>query len=507
MMDEKRILKPMIRRRGEWSEAGWDEALTFAAQRLAAVARASGADSIAALASPKLTNEELYLLQKFVRVGLKTNNIGSFTNLIDGAERYALDDMFGLTVSTTGMDELEKADVIIVVNADPSEDNLIAELKIKAAVKKGARLVTAASSEIPLVKFSDLWIDSKRGTNTALINGICRSILDKGLEDAAFIEKRTEGYDAFKASVAPFDPALVSEMTGVRKEKLERLHDLVSNREAKIIVVYSIDSLWEKSRNDLQAIGNFMMLSGRAGKPGSGIIILRDFANSQGLLDMGVDPAYLPGYVRPGDTERIAALERLWGTSLRDVFKPVNLKDAMETERIKGLIVFGEDPLSATSNLKLTSGAEFMVVVDSFMTATAMEADVLLPASLPIETEGARTACDRRVQAAAKIFEPGTGMENWQILAALAEKMHIALTPNDVSRIGEEIKKAVPLYGKLGRGRFWGAGLLDESFMTPSGKGRFAALEPDATPYSGEKMCYLFDENYFRLNIKGKLTA
>ena len=142
MMDEKRLLKPMIRRRGEWSEAGWDEALSFAATRLEAVARASGADSIAALASPKLTNEELYLLQKFVRVGLKTNNIGSFTNLVDGAERYALDDMFGLTVSTATMDDLEKADVIMVVNADPSEDNLIAELKIKAAVKKGARLVT-----------------------------------------------------------------------------------------------------------------------------------------------------------------------------------------------------------------------------------------------------------------------------------------------------------------------------------------------------------------------------
>ncbi len=313
MMDEKRILKPMIRRRGEWSEAGWDEALSFAATRLEAVARASGADSIAALASPKLTNEELYLLQKFVRVGLKTNNIGSFTNLVDGAERYALDDMFGLTVSTTGMDDLEKADVIMVVNADPSEDNLIAELKIKSAVKKGTRLVTVASSEIPLVKFSELWIDSKRGTNATVINGICRYILDKGSEDAAFIEERTEGYEAFKASVAPFDPGLVSEMTGVRKEKLERLFELVSNREARVIIVYSIDSLWEKSRNDLQAIGNFMMLSGRVGKPGSGIVILRDFANSQGLLDMGVDPAYLPGYVRPGDTERICGAGKALG--------------------------------------------------------------------------------------------------------------------------------------------------------------------------------------------------
>ena len=110
-------------------------------------------------ASPKLTNEELYLLQKFVRAGLKTNNIGSFSNLVNGAGQDALDSMFGLTVSTATMDDLEKADVIMVINADPSEDNLIAELKIKAALKRGTKVVTVTSSEIPLVKFSDLWID------------------------------------------------------------------------------------------------------------------------------------------------------------------------------------------------------------------------------------------------------------------------------------------------------------------------------------------------------------
>ena len=458
-------------------------------------------------ASPKLTNEELYLLQKFVRAGLKTNNIGSFSNLVNGAGQDALDSMFGLTVSTATMDDLEKADVIMVINADPSEDNLIAELKIKAALKRGTKVVTVTSSEIPLVKFSDLWIDSKRGTNTALINGICKAILENGSEDTSFIKKRTEGYEAFKTSMGPFDIGSVSEITGVRTEKLERLFELVANPKAKVAVVYSVDSLWEKSKNDLKAIGNLMMLSGRIGKPGNGIIILRDFANSQGLLDMGVDPAYLPGYVRPGDTARVGALEKLWGVPLQDIFKPVNLKDAMERDQIKGLIVFGEDPLFATSNLKLTSGAEFMVVVDSFMTATAQEADVVLPASLPIETEGTFTACDRRVQATAKVFEPGAGMENWQILSALAEKMHITLAPQGTGSIGEEIRKAVPLYGKRAAGGCWGKGLLEKTFMTPNGLGRFAVFDVDVTPHSGEKNRLLFDENYFNQNIRGKLMA
>ena len=112
-------------------------------------------------------------------------------------------------------------------------------------------------------------------------------------------------------------------MTGVRKEKLESLFDLVTTPGANVVVVYGIDSLWEKSKNDLQALGNLMMLGGRTGKPGNGILLLRDFANAQGLLDMGVDPKYLPGYVQAGDATRIAELEKLWGVALQGIFRPV----------------------------------------------------------------------------------------------------------------------------------------------------------------------------------------
>ena len=505
MLEKDRPLKPMIRKKGEWHESTWDEALDLAARKLTAIANASGADSIAVLASPTLTNEELYLLQKFVRTGLKSNNIGSFTNLARGSEQDGLDRMFGMTVSTATMDDLGKADVILVVNADLSEDHLIAGLKVKAAQKTGARLVTVSSSEIPLVKSSDLWIDGKRGTTTALISGVCEAIIEKGLEQKKFIETRTEGYEAFKSSIARLDPGLVAEITGVKREKLLALFDLVSDPKTNVVVVYGIDSLWEKSKNDLQALGNLLMLSGRVGKPGNGIILLRDFANSQGLLDMGVDPGYLPGHIRANDAGRIEELGKLWGVDLQSVFKPVDLKDAMEKDRIKGLIVFGEDPLSVTSNLKLTSGAEFMVVVDSFMTATASEAQVFLPASLPIETEGTFTACDRRVQRTTRVFAPRSGRENREILAALAEKMHIPLAPKKGPDIEKEIRKAVPLYGKLAKEGFWGKGLFEHTFMTATGKGEFALYQDDVTPQRGEKGRYLFGDNYFSLEIGSKL--
>ena len=501
MLEKDRLTKPLIRKRGRWQEATWDEAIKYTGQKLKEIIAASGAQSVAAFASPKMKNEELYLLQKFVRAGLKTNNVGSFSTLSNGIEKNGLDAMFGLTVSTATMDDLKEANVIVVINSDPGQDNLVAELKIKAALKKGAKVVTVASSEIPLVKFSEMWVDSKRGTNTALLNGLCRSILNKKREDASFISAKTEGFEAFKKAMAAFDAGPVSEITGVNKEKLESFFDLVGDPANKVVVVYGIDTLWDKSKNDLQAIGNYMMLSGRAAKPGNGIIVLRDFANAQGLLDMGVDPKYLPGYVKPTDAKGVAGFEKLWGVPLKDVFKPVDLRDAMEKDKIKALIVFGEDPLFAASKLKLTGGAEFMVVVDSFMTETAKQADVVLPAALPIEAEGTVTACDRRVQKTARIFEPAAGMENGEILEGLAKAMGIDLAPKGAKAVADEIGKAVPFYKKLAEGGFWGKDLFEKGFLTADGKAHFALFELDVTPPYGEKERCLFDENYFDTTV------
>ncbi|MGD0235703.1 MAG: NAD(P)-binding protein [Syntrophorhabdales bacterium] len=505
MLDEGRLLKPMIRKRGEYKEVAWDEALDYAANKLKAIIEIHGPEAVALFGSPRMTNEELYLLQKFVRAGLKTNNIGSFTNLLNGVEQDALDDMFGITTSTATTDDLATADLILVVNADVSEESLVAELKIKAAQKNGARLVMVSSSEIELNKFADLWIDAKRGTGTALVQGMSRAIIDKGLADTAFIKNRTEGYEAFKESVADLDLGGVSELTGVSKEKLTKLYDFAARPDQNIVVVYNIDSLWEKSRNDLKAIGNFMMLTGRVGKPGNGIILLRDYSNSQGLFDMGTDSRYLPGHIRPEHAKGIGELSSLWGVDLSTLFTPVNLKDLLERDKIKALLIFGEDPLAAPHNVRLTGGVEFMLVLDHFMTPTAMEADVVLPASLPIETEGSFTACDRRVQQVAKIFEPRTGMENWQVISTLAGRMGVTLSYTSVKDIANEIRATIPAYNDMNGGPFWGQSPLRTAFMTTNGKGRFSALPIDLSPYSIDKKQYVSSENYFRLNIKGRL--
>jgi len=495
----------MLKKKGLHVEVGWDEAIDSVASKIKSIIDKYGADSVAVFGSPRMTNEELYLLQKFARAGLGTNNIGSFSNLMNNVEQDCLDDMFGLTASTTTMDEFKRADVILVMNADLSEENLIAELKLKSAQKRGTRIVTINSSEIPLNKISDLWIDAKRGTNTALIQGICKSIIDRKLEDRTFVHDRTEGYDTFRDSLSDLSIEAVAMMTGVDAAKLAELYNLVSEPDTNVIALYSIDSLWEKSKNDLQALGNLMMITGRIGKPGNGLIILRDFSNSQGLVDMGIDPKYLPGFIHAGQTEQINNLGRKWNVDLKNIFKPVDLVNALENDRIKALLIFGENPLQEISNLKFTGGAEFMLVVDHFMTETAHEADVVLPAAMPVETGGSYTTCDRRVQGFTKVFEPGTGMENWQIISELARKLSVNMNFSSTDQIFSEIKEVVAPYSNLAAEGFWGNGFLTKEFATATGKGQFSNIAIDLDPMNAEKIPYLFSEHYFNKKLKAKL--
>lgn len=505
MLDEGRLLRPMLKKKGGHVEVNWDDVLAVVSDNIRSIIKTHGPNSVAILASPRMTNEELYLLQKFARVGIGTNNIGSFSNILNDVKLDSLDDMFGLTVSTATMDDIDKADVILVMNADPSEENLIAELKIKAAQKQGARIVTIASSETSLGKISDLWIDTIRGTNTALIQGLCKFVIDKGLADHTFIGNRTEGYDAFKEAASTLSIETVSAMTGVDIAKIEEFYHLVSKPDTNVIVIYSIDSLLERSRNDLQALGNLMMIRGRISKPGNGIIILRDFSNAQGLIDMGVDSRYLPGFIRPWETGRIDDLGSKWGVDLKKVFRPVDIVNALEDESIKMLLVFGENPLHEISNLKLLNGVEFMLVLDHFMTETAMEADIVLPAAMPVETGGSYTTCDRRVQRFTKVFEPRTGMENWQIICELTSRLGLDMGITSSDDIFKEIQGIIPLYKEVTIGGFWGDGLFSKRFDTKTGKGQFSVIDIELEPMNSEKVPYLFSEYYFSTKIKERL--
>jgi formate dehydrogenase major subunit len=505
MLDEQRLLKPMMKTKNGLRDASWEEAFDQAAKKIHAISKKYGPESVAVFASPRLANEELYLLQKWVRSGFKTNMIGSFNNLFNGRDLDALDEMLGLTASTTTMDEFSNAEVIMVMNCELSENNLVAELKIKEAMKRGARLVVISSSENALSKMADLWLDPKRGTNTALIAGLANALIKKEKIDSDFIGKRTENFPAYQASIASLDKKKTIETTGVQPEKFDQIVALLAGT-PNFMVVYGVDQCLEKSHDDLKALGNLLLQQGKTGQPGNGLILISEFANSQGLMDMGVDPRYLPGAVRSGDPAG-GRFQKLWGIGTDAIFHPVDLKERFAKGKIKALLVFGEDPLASAAAGKLLSAVEFTLVVDFFLTASALEADVVLPASTPLESSGTYTACDRRVQHSPAIFPPKSGMANREIICRLAELTTRPLPVQGTDDVFNEIRQANPFYQSVEMGGFWGKNLLLDTFHTANGKGKFQPLKIEISTCNQEKQPLLASESYIQSKIKNKLVV
>ncbi|MCP5106916.1 MAG: molybdopterin-dependent oxidoreductase, partial [bacterium] len=200
LMEKNRLTKPLLKGKNGFDEVAWDKALDHTAQKLKEIIQTHGPESVAVFGSPKMSNEELYLLQKFARSGLKTNNVAGFSNLLYGLDNDALDHSIGKTASTASMDDIKNADVAVVINGNLSTENLVMELKIKEAHKaNGTRLVLVNSSESKVAKFADLWIDSRKGSNTMLVNGLIRELVEKGNVDKG--AKKIDGFDAMKKMV------------------------------------------------------------------------------------------------------------------------------------------------------------------------------------------------------------------------------------------------------------------------------------------------------------------
>jgi len=221
---------------------------------------------------------------------------------------------------------------------------------------------------------------------------------------------------------------------------------------------------------------------------------------------MGVDSRYLPGLLRPGQPA-VERLGKMWGVPLQRIFQPLDLAAKLKKGEIKALLVFGEDPLASAQAGGLLAKVKFKLVADFFLTATAAEADVVLPMSSPLESSGTFTACDRRVQRSAALVLPAAGKTNLEIMAALAAKLGMELTPTAPDEIFDEIGRANPYYQGVETGAFWGRTLFLDTFATGSGKGKFLPVTIDSATCNREKQPLLASENYLQFKIKNKLVV
>lgn len=491
-----RLTSPLIKKNGTFKEATWGEALDLIAEKFSQYK----GDQFAALSSAKCSNEENYILQKFTRAVMGTNNIDHCARLCHAPTVAGLAQSFGSGAMTNSIGEISSSACIFAIGTNTTEAHPIIALKIKKAVRNGAKLIVANPREIDLCRHADLFLQHLPGTDVPLMMGMMQVIVNEDLYDEAFIKERCENYEAFMESLNAFNEDFVVQTTGVPWSKIvEAAQSFATIKPASIFFAMGITQHTHGTDNVL-ATSNLAMLTGNVGKESSGVNPLRGQNNVQGACDLGALPNVYSGYQKVNDPEVQKKFEAAWGASLDGTPGLTHTKifDAIHDRQIKALYLMGENPILSEANATHVEEAvqrlEFFVSQDIFLSETGKFADVVLPAASFAEKDGTFTNSERRIQWIRKAIEPpGSAKSDWQITCSIAQKMGASgFDFKNAGEIMDEIASVTPIYGGISYDRLENMGpqwpcptsdhggtryLHAERFATKSGKGKFMPLE------------------------------
>ncbi len=452
----ERLTSPLIKKEGSFVKASWEEALALVAERFQELKAQNGADALAGLCSPRLTNEELYLFQKFMRGVLGTNHIDhaggySYAGLL------ALRDSLGYAGATNSINEIRQADVIIALRSDLSETHPVIKSEVVLAVKRRkAKLIVVNSRNIYLSKFSAFNLLVKPGSEAALVNGLMQVILREGLAKEEFIHSRTEGIESLKRFLEEYAPQKVEAMTGVAAKSLVEAARLFAKAGKGVVLISTGQASGKQDAALTLAAANLALLTGQIGKESAGIYILGEKNNAQGALDMGVTPSLLPGYADLRDAAERGRFEKAWKMTIPENpgMGALDILQAAEEGRTKGLYIVGENPAvtypDADRTKKALAALDFLVVQDCFLTETASLAHVVLPAVTFAEKEGTFTNVERRVQRVRPALPPlGEARPDLWIFQELAKAMGTSFGRFSPKSVMDEVRSLVPLYGGM----------------------------------------------------------
>jgi formate dehydrogenase alpha subunit len=505
---EDRLKKPMIKKNGAFKELSWPEATKLVAQKLGEIRDKHGPDALAFLSSAKCTNEENYLLQKFARAVIGTNNIDHCARLCHASTVVGLARAFGSGAMTNSIADIAEADCIFIIGSDTMSQHPLVARRIMMAKEKGAKIVLADPRSIQIAKFADLHLRQKPGTDVALLNGMMKYILDQGLEDKDFISERTEGFDELREALQAISLKEAEEITGVPQETIAEAAAVYAKAKASCIVYAMGITQHTTGTDNVLSCANLAMLTGNVGRPGTGVNPLRGQNNVQGACDMGALPNLFPGYQAVTDEEIGRKIAGVWSVAKLPSEVGLTVTEMMNFARegkIKAMYIMGENPMISDPDISHVeeglNNLDFLVVQDIFPTETAKLADVVLPAASWAEKEGTYTGTDRRVQLSRKAIEPlGESKPDWEIICELARGMQAEdFSFSSPEEIFEEIRKVTPQYAGISFARLnqaaglqWpcpeeghqGTPILHSKQFT-RGKGRFHPIvyrEPAETP-------------------------
>jgi formate dehydrogenase major subunit len=467
-LDGSRHTRPMIRKGGSLVTATWEEALEAVRNGLNRIIMEHGNDAIMVAASPKLTNEELYLAGRVARAALKTNNLTSFHRMVNEGDYHALDDMLGGTYPTVELDDVLNADLYLIFGSNPTSENPVIGWKINRRIRHGANAIVINSAEIEIAKHASVWADPRRGTATVLMNGIIAELIRRGKTDQKFINKRTDNFIQLKENLIKYDLPEVSSITGVSVASIEKIVELLSNTNQNIVAVYNIESRIDRSMNDLRSLATLLLSIGKLGVNGSGIAILSGQCNNTGMQLAGFDSKLVPGGCAISDKKLVGEISRLWQADLEQILNGsgLNLARKIREDKIRAAVILGENPLAAPEYNAFVNNLEFRVVADMFLTETAMAADVFLPLSAYLETGGHLTTWYGAKQKTNPIGPPLNGFTTTDILKKLAGLMAHQIKYNSIDDITTELDSLIQNHG-------WRTS-CNNTFLTNDGKAHFS---------------------------------
>ncbi len=465
--NEHRLTRPLIRKANapkRWDieinpadpseyfrEASWEEALEKAASGLARARDNHGGSALAGFGSAKCSNEEAYLFQKLVRTGFGTNNVDHCTRLCHASSVAALMEGIGSGAVTAPFKAAEDSDCVIVIGARPEQNHPVAATFFKNAAKKGTKLIVMDPQGQGLSRYASHVLQFKPGQDVALLNAMLHTIIEDGLTDEQYIQAHTEGFEELKKRVSEFSPEKMSEVCGIAAEKIREVARLYATSERSIVFWGMGISQHVHGTDNARCLIALALVTGHIGRRGTGLHPLRGQNNVQGASDAGLIPMVYPDYQPVEDEDVRKRFEKAWGQRLDPVkgLTVVEIMHAVSAGEIRAMYIQGENPAMSDPDQKhareALSNLEHLVVQDIFLTETAWQADVVLPASAHAEKLGTYTNTNREVQLARPAVSlPGEARQDWELIQEIGKRIGLDWNYSHPREIYSEMAALMP---------------------------------------------------------------
>ncbi len=451
-----RLTQPLIRRNGQLQPATWEEAIVEIRDRVQATLVKRGAGAVAAVASPRGTNEEAYLLQKLMRTTIGSNNVDYTFG------PHPRGNPLGLDAASGSIAGLERANVIVLADVNPIVEQPILDLRLKKAADKGAKLIVIGPEKIDLVRFAALWLKVDRERVVDVAHALVAAVVQGDLVKGEFVQERVDGADAVVEWARKVDLGDIASSTGVTREQIVAAAKLYAGAGNASVLYRRVGS----PRGLAEGLTNLALMCGQIGRTGAGVYPLVDTTNEQGMIDVGAVPDRLPGQRSISDAEARRALADLWG---RQIPEDAGLSgsEMLANARDGGIDVLylvGQDPLGDPATADEARAAlervETLIVQDIFLTETAALATVVLPGAAFGEKDGTYTNLERRVQRLHEAVKPrGEARPDWRIIRDLGIALGGDFDYESSADVLAEIALAAPIYRGITQGRLGSGGL------------------------------------------------